>query len=248
MPSKRPPRTNVIAVHPMKPHFEPRMARYTPYCMVNDDSTRRMVATRTGGTSSASPFGGQLWMAADRMLKYATNSPEKNISSDANQTMTPTCSSLGRYIDGSTCRSAGAGRAPVVEIAVIWALFLHNAALRTQTRATRAPGVTSGHGAHPRRLLHARPFRPPRPGAGRARRGVVRMVRRPLAAAGRGLAGRPAGVLRRRRRRLRGGRLLRSGRLRPEQFQRLRRPVRPGWPAGPGAAGVLRPRHAGAAE
>ena len=53
----------------MNPHFDPRMARNTPYCMVNDDRTSRMVAMSTGGTSSLSPGGGQLWMLADRMLK-----------------------------------------------------------------------------------------------------------------------------------------------------------------------------------
>lgn len=39
--------------------------------------------------------------------------------------MTPTCNSFGRYIDGSTCRSAGAAgeTAPVVEMAVTGAYF-----------------------------------------------------------------------------------------------------------------------------
>ena len=40
------------------------MARWTPYCMVNDDSTSRIVATSTGGTSRMSPFGGHTGVAA----------------------------------------------------------------------------------------------------------------------------------------------------------------------------------------
>ena len=71
------------------------MARCTPYCMVNDDSTSRMVATSTGVTSRTSPAGGHGVVSA-RRLKNAANRPEKNISSDASHTITPTCSRWGR--------------------------------------------------------------------------------------------------------------------------------------------------------
>ena len=67
MPSKRPPSMKVSANQPRNPPLLPWMARWTPYCMVNDDSTSRMVATRTGGTSSRSPWGGQTGVSARRL-------------------------------------------------------------------------------------------------------------------------------------------------------------------------------------
>ena len=68
--------------------------------MVKLEAISTTVATAVRAVASSTPSGGQTSFD-DRSVKYAANSPAKNISSDASHTTTPTPSSDGRRTVGA---------------------------------------------------------------------------------------------------------------------------------------------------
>ena len=173
-------------------------------------ATRTIVATPVWRVLSSTSSGGQVVVDLDRSVNQAPNRPAKNMSSDANQTTTPTPSVDGAVGGDAVPAGGGAGRRGrlgshrhAVVVAEPGPTVLRSTPLTSGWRS----GGTLGRSGRPER---ARPGRrlAARPGvaaAGRAHGRPVRGRGAPPGRAGPDLVARPqrgdGGRARRRRRR-----------------------------------------------
>src|SRR5581483_451068 len=102
---KTAPMKNVTMNQNRNRSTSPRSAANTPSWQVTLESTRMIVNGAAVLRSRTTSFGGQFFALTARTVKYIANSDAKNISSDDNQTMTPTLTRLGRF--SAPCDGAG---------------------------------------------------------------------------------------------------------------------------------------------